>query len=179
MGYRKLSEAEVRALFVTDYSTENWELVRDLALSVYGPEATHVEVVVSSEYNDEGYDDRVTDVIVTNKKGKELHPDLHLPYFAELEDTYTQTEYPITEMGTAKRYDYSNPIVHTYTLNRKRPTKLDSSIVEEYMQEKEYQHKFPINGQTKDYESFSSHYDITSPFKHTFPDLYVLEEDHS
>lgn len=76
--YRKLTEHELNVLginrAVVEQKTPSHKQFRDFVKLYYPKEAALAEVVLSSEYNDNTYDNRIQMVVVYNGAGDELTP---------------------------------------------------------------------------------------------------------
>jgi hypothetical protein len=76
--YRKLTEHELNVLginrTVVEQKTPSHKRFRDFVGIYYPKEAALTEVVLSSEYNDNTYDNRIQMVVVYNGSGDELTP---------------------------------------------------------------------------------------------------------
>lgn len=72
-NYRKVTKQELEALgFV--FPTNKYKDHIEFARKYYPKEATSLVIGVSSEYNDNTYDNRLSYIVVYNKDGNELPP---------------------------------------------------------------------------------------------------------
>lgn len=82
MALRRLTVDQIEQLAASIAHKQQFEAAQKYAADFYGPEAYRVKIVVSSEYNDENYDNEIQRIKVYDNKGRRLFPSLDLPKVA-------------------------------------------------------------------------------------------------
>jgi len=86
--YKKISTEDFLKAIQNRYTFEDWDRAKFIADQYYGPKAVALTTLVSEEYLDETYEDRIYDIVVRNEDGHEIDFDLTLPGFDALVEDY-------------------------------------------------------------------------------------------
>jgi hypothetical protein len=81
-SYRQLSAEEIILLGQQWENYQRWERVREYVATLYPPEAHQITISVTSEYNDNTYDDDAH-IIVIDRAGELLSFDFSLPWWRQ------------------------------------------------------------------------------------------------
>ena len=81
-NYRRLSAEEIILLGQEWENYQRWERVREYVTMLYPPDAHEITISVTSEYNDNTYDDDAH-IIVTDRAGELLSFDFNLPWWRQ------------------------------------------------------------------------------------------------
>jgi hypothetical protein len=95
-SYRQLSAEEIILLGQKWENYQRWERVREYVTTLYPPEAHEITISVTSEYNDNTYDDNAH-ILVADHAGELLSFDFSLPWWrqfglSEGEETYMRED---------------------------------------------------------------------------------------
>lgn len=105
MAMRQLTDDEIVNLAQEiSVTPETREMLRSFAADVYGPAAERIEVVVEYDcYNDEYYEDRVSEVHVFDASGAELDFDLTTEWWR------SQEPVAVDRLGRIREYYRTRP----------------------------------------------------------------------
>ncbi len=105
---RVLTPEEIAQLAKDYEALARWEQVRQFVYALYGSTAYRVKVETTLPYNDEYFQDaEIERIVVYDRQGKEMEPDLTLPFWRQ--ETYVERiEQAIRdeELDDADRRDY-------------------------------------------------------------------------
>lgn len=86
---RVLTREEIAQLAKDYEALARWEQVRQFVYALYGNAAYRVKVETTFPYNDEYFQDaEIERIVVYDRQGKEMEPDLTLPFWQQ--ETYVE-----------------------------------------------------------------------------------------